>query len=167
MANTWGSADFKQLKALSERIQKMQNDMDRFYESAAKELAARLLSLVVPRTPVGQYSSETGKLGGTLRRGWTAGSVVSPAEYAQSIPVEKNGNQYTITVINPVEYASYVEFGHRQTPGRYVPAIGKRLKNGWVEGQYMLTLSEKDLEKMMPSLLQKKLEKFLKEATNG
>jgi phage gpG-like protein len=26
-----------------------------------------------------------------------------------------------------VDYAPYVEFGHAQTPGRYVPAIGKRL----------------------------------------
>ena len=29
-----------------------------------------------------------------------------------------------------MEYASYVEYGHRQEPGRYVPALGKRLKNG-------------------------------------
>lgn len=36
------------------------------------------------------------------------------------------------------DYAPHVEFGHRQEPGRYVPAIGKRLKASYVEGQYFL-----------------------------
>ena len=36
------------------------------------KLAARLLALVIPRTPVGQYPKGSGKKGGTLRRGWTA-----------------------------------------------------------------------------------------------
>lgn len=31
-----------------------------------------------------------------------------------------------------VEYGKYVELGHRQEVGRYVPAIGKRLKNAHV-----------------------------------
>lgn len=31
-----------------------------------------------------------------------------------------------------VEYAPFVELGHHQEVGRYVPAIGKRLVNDWV-----------------------------------
>ena len=31
-----------------------------------------------------------------------------------------------------VYYAPYVEFGHTQEPGRYVPAIGKRLVSSYV-----------------------------------
>ncbi len=38
-----------------------------------------------------------------------------------------------------VEYAPYVELGHSQQPGRYVPAIGKRLVADHVDGKYMLT----------------------------
>lgn len=34
------------------------------------------------------------------------------------------------------EYAPHVEYGHRQTPGRYVPAIGRRLVKKYVEGQH-------------------------------
>lgn len=30
------------------------------------------------------------------------------------------------------DYAIYVELGHHQEPGRYVPAIGKRLVASWV-----------------------------------
>jgi len=33
-----------------------------------------------------------------------------------------------------VEYAPYVELGHHQQPGRYVPAIGKRLVAEYVAG---------------------------------
>lgn len=201
----WGSADFQQLKDLQKRLEEMQADVDRFCDAASKELAARLLALVIPRTPVGkrpklqgpktekvtgasgksrsfltaeaarldQYWS--GYMGGTLRRGWTAkteaeaenGSgtptAAQAAEYAQSLPVQKSGGNYTITVVNPVKYASYVEFGHRQTPGQYVPALGKSLKAGWVDGQYFLTISEDDLKRIAPGVLQKKLDNFLRE----
>ena len=34
-----------------------------------------------------------------------------------------------------VKYAPYVEFGHKQTPGRFVPAIGKRLVAKFVLAQ--------------------------------
>lgn len=36
-------------------------------------------------------------------------------------------NENTEAVGTSVEYAPFVEFGHNQEPGRYVPAIGKRL----------------------------------------
>lgn len=165
----WGSADYKELKALAERLQKLENDprVRQFCEACSKELAARLLALVIPRTPVGRYPSETGKKGGTLRRGWTAGKNAGASAYANEMHVEKKGNTYTIEVINPVEYASYVEFGHRQTPGRYVPAIGKQLKAGWVNGQYFLTISEAQLERIAPHILEQKLNKFFREIFDG
>lgn len=37
-----------------------------------------------------------------------------------------------------VKYAIYVELGHHQEPGRYVPAIGKRLKASFVPGKPFL-----------------------------
>ena len=164
----WGKADFDQLKDLQERLQKLQQtDLDKFCTDASKELAARLLALVIPRTPLGVYPKETGKNGGTLRRGWTAGKDTSPRAYAKGLSVEKSGSYYIIRVINPVRYASYVEFGHRQTPGRFVPAIGKRLKKGWVEGQFFLTLSEEELDSRTPALLQKRVDKLLRDIFNG
>lgn len=167
MAQKWGNADYDQIKALQERLQKLQNtDLDKFCEACSKELAARLLALVIPRTPVGQYPNETGKKGGTLRRGWTGGKNAGTT-YAQSLPVTKAGSTYTIEVINPVEYASYVEFGHRQTPGRFVSAIGKRLKAGWVNGQYFLTLSEQELGQIAPRVLEKKLNDLFREVFDG
>lgn len=161
----WGNCNYKQLLKLKENIDRLRSaDMQKFCQDASKELAARLLSLVIPATPVGQYPKSTGKKGGTLRRGWTAKTQAEAAKgggkadakaYAQSLPVFKQGSNYYIEVINPVEYASYVEFGHR-TPG------GK----GWVSGQYFLTLSEYELEKVAPKVLEKKLTELLREVFN-
>lgn len=179
MAKRWGNCDYKQLQKLRDNLAKLEeSDLDKFCRDVSKELAARLLALVIPRTPVGQYPKDSGKKGGTLRRGWTArteqeaeGGNGNPSadevsSYVAALPVVKTGKEYRIEVINPVHYASYVEFGHRQTPGRYVPAIGKALKEGWVEGQYFLTLSEQDLKSMAPGLIEKKFEKRLREVFN-
>jgi len=131
--------NFKGLEQFAEQLNKLkQDDINQFSESAIKELAARLLRKAILRTPVGEYPKETGKKGGTLRRGWTIGEVV------------KTDNGYTVEVINPTEYASYVEFGHRT-----------RNHEGWVEGRFMLTISEQELEADAPRILENKLNQFL------
>jgi hypothetical protein len=104
-----------------------------------------------------------GYKGGTLRRGWTGGKKVDAKTFANSLAVTKSGDMYTIEIINPIEYAVYVEHGHRQTPGRYVPAIGKRLKNSFVEGKHMLKISEVELQRDAPRILMNKLNKFMRD----
>lgn len=166
--------DFK--KDLQKNLSGQQLDL--FIESCAKELAARLLAKVIKRTPVGDYSGDTytcamkkthkgvyipGKVGGTLRRGWTGGKVQDAKEFARSLNVFHSGNSYVIEVVNPVEYASYVEHGHRQTPGRYVPILGVRLTQGWVEGHHMLSISEEEIQRDAPRVLENKLKKKLGE----
>jgi hypothetical protein len=55
-----------------------------------------------------------------------------------------------------------VEYGHRQTPGRYVPAIGKRLVASWVEGQHFLKISEDELREIAPAILETLLNNFIR-----
>jgi hypothetical protein len=212
MAN-WGSVDFSDFKRLRENLARLDTRRQQFCEDCARELAARLLALVIPRTPVGKKPTLvslggekktyrvkgrngkirsfltregaildkywSGYMGGTLRRGWTAkteqeaqgrtgrGSVADGTAYARQLPVARTGDGYQITVTNPVSYASYVEFGHRQKPGRYIPQIGKQLKNGWVKGQFMLSISEHQLEGIAPGVLEKKLAAYLSEVFDG
>lgn len=117
-----------------------------------------------------------GYMGGTLRRGWTArteaearngtGKTVSEDKiksYVESVKILKFGSNYSIIVENPVRYAEYVEKGHRQEVGRFVPQIGKKLKNGWVDGVFMLTVSEKELQGQVDRIVRQKLERFLGE----
>lgn len=171
--------DTSQLQNYSNKIKNLTGEQkELFYTNASREMAGRLLALVIPRTPVGKSHKENGKTvrqGGTLRRGWIADvssgttnrRAPNPAEIngaVKSLQVEKvPGGYYNITIVNSAPYASYVEYGHRQTPGRYVPAIGKRLKANWVEGKHFLQLSEQDLQKVAPSVLEKLLDNFLRQ----
>lgn len=152
MAKSTVRMDNKELIKLKEQIMLFGDpmQMDVFFTACAKELAARLLAKVIKRTPVGQYESGSGKVGGTLRRGWTAGQQANASSYANSLKVKKVGTDYVIEIINPVEYASYVEFGHRT-----------RNHQGWVEGQFMLTVSEREIQNSAPKVLEKKLKEYL------
>ena len=80
-----------------------------------------------------------------------------------TMQVSRKGTSYEIVVFNSVNYASYVEYGHRQEPGRYVPAIGKRLKNSWVKGQFMLKISEQELEAAAPRIINRLLKPYMED----
>ena len=144
-----GKFDCKGFKDFQKQLEKMQ-DPDIFVESCAKELAARLLAKVVKRTPVGQYPESSGKSGGTLRRGWTGLKRSSAKRYADSLKVHRFGNTYVIEIINPVEYASYVEYGHRTAN-----------HSGWVKGHFMMIISEQELERIAPKVLENKIKKYM------
>lgn len=177
----WGRCDYRELKKLDERLQQLSEvDMDRLCRDAAKKIAQILWNKVKKRTPVGvapkfdgpktvKVKGASGKSrtfltrSGAIREQYWAGYRGGSLRDAWTIlPIEKHGDQYTVTVINNLEYASYVEYGHRQTPGRYVPALGLRLKRSWVPGRYMLTISTQELEQQAPKLIEQKLYQFLR-----
>lgn len=153
------------LKKLQKQLNKIQEGyVEAFVDSCAKELAARLLAKVIKRTPVGKYPKSSGKKGGTLRRGWTSktheeavggsgkSSVAAGKAYADSLKINHFGNTLVIEIVNPVKYASYVEYGHRTANHK-----------GWVQGRFMLTTSEQELENITPKVLESKIKKFLGE----
>lgn len=145
-----GKVDMKGLKEFQQQLEKLQ-DPDAFVEACVKELAARLLRLVIKRTPVGEYPKSSGKKGGTLRRGWTGSKGQASAKgYAEAMTVNRSGDTYVVEIVNPVEYASYVEYGHRTADHK-----------GWVKGQFMMTISEQELEKIAPKVLEQKIRKYL------
>lgn len=174
--------DFKELAEFQKRVEKLNSSMRQdFVEQCAKELAARLLEKVIKRTPVGKRMKKPEKMsekvkgasgksrsfltaegarykeywsgyqGGELKRAWTMRTI-------------RSGKLFRTIVYNPKKYASYVEYGHRQTPGRFVPALGKRLKVAWVPGKLMMTTSAQELRSIAPALLRKWLEEELREA---
>lgn len=157
----WGKCDFKELKALDKRLEQLSKvDMDVFCRDAAKDLAGRLLFKAKKRTPV---------VYGTLRDAWAI------------MPIGYRRDHYTVVVLNNLKYASYVEYGHRQQPGRFIPGHwegerfvydpeaegGMVLKDSWVKGRFMLTISTQELEHQAPAILEKKLYHFLRGCFDG
>lgn len=174
----WGNCDFRELKKFQQELEKMSKaNIQKFCEDVSRELAARLLRKVIKRTPTGIYSGKAyicvggkthkgnrvkGMVGGTLKRGWTAkteqeaetgnnkGKDVS--SWVKELPVKHIGNTFQVDVTNVVSYASYVEYGHRT-----------RGHKGWVEGHFMMTISEKEINAMLPKFIEKKLAEILSE----
>jgi hypothetical protein len=125
-----GSFDFSDVKKLHKNMVRMQKEFPAFMEECIRELAGRLLAKAIARTPV-----KTSK----LRQGWQLGAIIK-------LP---DGGVH-VEIVNNVEYALYVEYGHVT-----------RLRTGWVNGKFMLTLSEQELEREIPAIMQRKFQKFL------
>lgn len=132
----WGRCDFEALKKLKKKIDKLSEaDYSKMSEEAIKELALKMLARVKEITP-----TDTG----LLRNSWDITQVI------------KNGDVYKIEIFNPIEYATYVEYGHRT--GNH---------NGWVAGKFMMTIAAKEIDEMAPSVVKKIIMKHLREVFNG
>lgn len=139
--------DFSQFIEFKDKIETLEkSDFDLFIKKATNELAGTLYELVVNKTPV-----KTGE----LRSKW------------RMTQVKRIKDGYEVRVINPKQYASFVESGHRQQPGRYVPAIGKKLKKSFVKGRFFLRDSEIEFENNHKRLIEQKLRRFLEERINA
>lgn len=126
-----GKMNFKGFEQLKEDMKELVNNQDEFIESCAKELASVLWSSLVHNTPVDN---------GTLRRGWIVGDII------------KQGNIYKIEIVNPVEYASYVEFGHRTANHK-----------GWVNGRFFMQKSIQEIERLTPRILEDEIKEHMKD----
>lgn len=129
-----GTVDDADFQAWANRVKlkidggKVKNEI----EQSTKRIGTQALRQFKANTPVDS---------GDLRRSWTAEGP------------NYGGGSWTVKLINNKEYASYVEEGHRQTPGRYVPAIGKRLKASWVHGQWFMKRSLEQVNSQLPELI--------------
>lgn len=61
--------------------------------------------------------------------------------------VTKHGDQFEVILSNNADYADYVEFGHRT-----------RGHKNWVPGKFMLTITEKQIEGVIESIVDRHLE---------
>lgn len=131
--------DVTALKELRDRVASSNDDA--FKVKLLSELAARYIRHVKQLTPVDS---------GQLRKGWSMQNT------------ELDGSR-AITITNPTEYAEYVEYGHLQEPGRYVPKLGKRLKKSWVKGRFFKTRTDQYMEQITPGVIKKRLDEHMAE----
>lgn len=101
---SWGSCDFHELRDLNERIKAAasEQEMDAFYTGLLDEMMNGLLTDVKELTPVDR---------GHLRRNW----FITKAK--------RSGKVYHADIYNNIEYAPFVENGHRQgSDGTFRPS---------------------------------------------
>lgn len=129
--SNWGSFDFSSFEKWSKQIDKAIADdaARKLTEQVLLELANRVLRRTKQKTPVDT---------GTLRDNWFVGEVVRHGDYLE------------VEIYNPIEYAEFVEYGHRIPNGKFV------------SGQYMLTLSIKEVEALAPALIGRRSDEFMR-----
>lgn len=187
-------AGIDDLKDYLHMVEMIHEDMGEFCEKANKTVAADLIAGAVKLTQpednrdiyfkVDKWSIGHIKVvGGALRRGWVGGTDkdtgdVSSGEinrYANNLKCTKRGNTFSVNVDNNVSYGPYVEYGHRQNVGQFVPIIGKeknhvvqgaRLKKSWVEGQRMLEGAVENTRKNLHIIIEDCFERFINEHTS-
>ena len=131
------------------------------FEEFAKQVNAQVSG--------GQLKNEVKKsvknVGETYKRNAEANTPVKTGDLRRSWQLNGpifSGADISIELRNSKNYASFVENGHRQTPGRYVPAIGKKLKVSWVPGQHFLQKATKQTSNQIPQLITPVMDNILR-----
>lgn len=119
----------------------------RLRDSLARDAAEKLLRECA--TELADKLSEAARSGTPVDTGMLAGGY----EVAE---INVSGGFVTAELVNTVEYASFVEFGHN-TPNH----------KGWVPGRFMLTLAASEIQAMAHEILEGRILEFLEGCIAG
>lgn len=173
------SYDFSELVAFYGQLEELEHyTKHQLMLDVVNEIAQRVLEKVIEKTPTGkhprsirftanlperevefttrngervEFTARAKKIkvrfkngkripGGTLRRGWRI----------EAVQILYGEEYYRLDVVNDVEYAAYVEHGHR--------IVGRNGKvYGWKPGRHMLKISVAEVEEEIPGIVEKQL----------
>lgn len=115
------SIDYRELEAYNKAVEYFADDFNSFLKEFLIEMAERVISRTKPRTPVDT---------GALRNAWQLGEI------------EGSGKNVSVEILNPMEYATEIEYGHR--------IVRNNMEIGWYEGRFMLKISIDEIRRQMP-----------------
>lgn len=128
--------DYAEFQVYRDNFVKMSRMFDQWLTEFLNNEGLRFLAKVKPRTPVDT---------GDLRNHWELTAIT------------RKGDILEIEFINPMEYATFVEYGHAK-PYKSGATEGSP---DWVEGYFMMTISVDEIERQMPKRFDKDFVKFL------
>lgn len=142
------SVELAQLEALTERLKDTAETMGEAVDIAANRMTSAALESVIKNSPPPRT--------GQLNSGWGG-----------NVNIEKTGSTRTVTITNNVKYAEYVENGHIQHPGQFVPGLGKdgrgrRLVKSFVEGAHMAKRAEIHCKRVANQICKMSVEEALR-----
>lgn len=153
--------DASQLEAFASKVEAARADLKPYMGKTLEEVGEEFLTIIQ-----GNIESlgnvDTGKLLASFTKGG-AGNIWN---------LDLGG--LTLQIGTNVEYAKWVDRGHRQTPGRFVPGVfdggkfryvpgaktGMVLKASFVKGSFYFSRSADALRRMLPEMASKSLEQF-------
>lgn len=141
--------DLSGFDELLKKTQELRDNVSSLNKTITDDLAQHYLAEAIANTPVGQLQiSPDGKYRSEsehMRRSWEAERI----------------NDTTVKVQNTTSYASYVNDGHRQRPGRFIPVLGKRLTKSFVKGLHMQEKAEAATRRASDTIMKNALDDYL------
>lgn len=141
--------DLSGFDELLRKTQELQDNVSTLNKTITDDLAQLYLAEAIANTPVGETkTSPDGKYRSVsehMRRSWEAERI----------------NDSTVKVLNTASYASYVNDGHRQQPGRFIPVLGKRLTKSFVKGLHMQEKAEAATRRASDKIMKNALDDYL------
>lgn len=135
----WGRLDKKEFEKLQKNLQTLSGpEVDKLMKECVNGLTVAFIRGVKQKTPVDT---------GALRGEW---------DFAAKAPITETHVGFQRVVTNSLEYASYVEYGHRTRGGK-----------GWVEGRHMARDTANHVEAKAPEYLDLKVTKFIAKKFGG
>ena len=141
--------DLSGFDELLKKTQELRDNVSSLNKTITDDLAQHYLAEAIANTPVGETkTSPDGKYRSVsehMRRSWEAERI----------------NDSTVKVLNTASYASYVNDGHRQQPGRFIPVLGKRLTKSFVKGLHMQEKAEAATRRASDKIMKNALNDYL------
>lgn len=132
------AVDFSQFEKLIKDMKATEKDFSNFLRDFLLRMANEVLRETKPKTPVDT---------GALKNAWTLGSITG------------SGRDIAVEIINPMEYATDIEYGHRLVKGKGADKV----EVGWYNGVFMLKTSIENVQKKMPAAYEIAFKQFCKE----
>ena len=128
--------DYSEFQKFRNNFAKLTREFDSWIHQFLLKEGMRFIAEVKPRTPVDT---------GDLRNHWKLDGIT------------RSGDTLQVWFVNPMEYATHVEYGHAK-PYKAGAAEGSA---DWVEGYFMMTVSLEIIERNMPARFNREFTKFL------
>ena len=132
--------DFSDLEKLKESLEISERDFDGFLRNFLVEMANR----VIVKTKRKQSGHE-----GEQYKAYDTGAMTNAWQLGN---IQGNGKEISIEILNPMEYATEIEYGHR--------IVRNGIEVGWYEGRFMLKTSIDEIDRQMPARYKKQFNAF-------
>jgi len=129
--------DYSDFERYVNNFKRMSREFDTWITNFLMRQGMRFIAEVRPRTPVDT---------GDLRAHWRLDGIT------------RVGDELHVWFINPMEYATHVEYGHAPP---YMSGQVTEGQAGWVEGYFMMTVSLEIVERNLPARFDREFKEFL------
>lgn len=145
-------ADFSQFEQFAKAWQAVDKDFDIFLRQFLLEMALSAIAKIKPKTPedTGALRNTWGVGNQALQVGRQTGEALSAFEQAATLEsVEMVGDSIQIAIWNLMDYASFIEYGHRLVNG------------AWQDGYFMMTVSIDEIQRQIPARFNKAFKQYI------